>query len=112
MCIPGLLDGLYPFITLRLLLCPQLQRFLSIMTKHDEEVVLMREKKIKREKLFSCVTLGPKHSQHYGWVMSALSSNSTGCFGCSFEKFTTANQTYGANIWKHYFLLFMLISCP
>lgn len=69
MCIPGLLDGLHPFIALTLLLCPQFQRFLSIVTKDDEEVVLKREK-IKREKAVSirdCETqqIASTTSQHH-----------------------------------------------
>lgn len=42
--VPRLLDGLHPFVALTLLLRPQFQRLLSIMTKHDEEVVLRRDK--------------------------------------------------------------------
>lgn len=37
---PGLLDELHPLVAVRLLLRPQLQRFLSIMAKNDQEVVL------------------------------------------------------------------------
>lgn len=37
---PGLLDELHPLVAVRLLLRPQLQRFLSIVAKNDQEVVL------------------------------------------------------------------------
>lgn len=59
--VPRLLDGLHPFIALTLLLGPQLQRLLSIMAKHNEEVVLRRQRQ-KREKLFIFVTLRPNTS--------------------------------------------------
>ncbi len=107
MCVPRLLDGLHPFITLTLLLRPQLQRLLSIVTKHDEEVVLKREK-IKREKLFISVTPRPNTS-------TTVSLYSTRCFGCSADMLAAANQTYGTDIWKHcsqLHLLFTLFSCP
>lgn len=37
---PGLLDALHPVGAVRLLLRPQLQRFLSIVAKDHQEVVL------------------------------------------------------------------------
>lgn len=57
MCVPRLLNGLHPFIALNLLICPELQRLLPIMAKHDEEVVLIREKQREKEKLFIFVNL-------------------------------------------------------
>lgn len=42
-CVPRLLDDLHPLVAVALLLRSQLQRLLSIVTKHDEEVVLRRE---------------------------------------------------------------------
>lgn len=58
LCVPRLLDSLHPFVALALLLRPQLQRLLSIVTEHDEEVVLKVEtQKREREKtLFLCTT--------------------------------------------------------
>lgn len=41
-CVPGLLDGLHPFVALALLLGAQLQGLLSVVAEHDEEVVLRR----------------------------------------------------------------------
>lgn len=100
-CIPGLLDGLHPFITLTLLLCPQLQRFLSIMTKHDKEVVLRREKDRERKAAYICDPETKHIFQHHHSSV-----------GCSFEMLATANQTYGADIWKRHFQIHLLFSCP
>lgn len=88
MCIPRLLDDIHPFITLTLLICPQLQRLLSIMTKHDEEVVLSRQE--EREKLF------PYMNQRAGISTTGLvhcaDSLMMTWFGCSFEILATTNQ--------------------
>lgn len=97
MCVPRLLDGLHPFIALTLLLSPQLQRLLSIVTKHEKEVVLKRERWRGKKSLF----LWPwdqTHPQHHSSVVPTLSLYSTRCFGCSFEMLATANKTYGTNI--------------
>ena len=44
--LPGLLDGLHPLVAVGLLLRAQLQRFLSIVAKNDEEVVLNQEERL------------------------------------------------------------------
>lgn len=49
-CVPRLLDDLHPLVAVALLLGSQLQRLLSIVTKHDEEVVLRREREIRQER--------------------------------------------------------------
>lgn len=41
---PGLLDALHPLVAVGLFLCPQLQRFLPVVAKDDQEVVLHRRK--------------------------------------------------------------------
>lgn len=51
MCVPCLLDGLHPFVALTLFLGPQLQRLLSIVTKHNEEVVLKNK---ERQAVYVC----------------------------------------------------------
>lgn len=51
MCVPCLLDGLHPFVALTLFLGPQLQRLLSIVTKHNQEVVLKNK---ERKAVYVC----------------------------------------------------------
>lgn len=98
-CLPGLLDRLNPFIALALLLCSQLQRFLSIMTKHDEEVVLQR----KRENWFRFCDPEKKTDS----PSPAVSLYSTMLFWLPiWDATVTANQTYATDIWKRCF------SCP
>lgn len=55
------------------------------------------------------------HLQQNSSVVPTVSLYSSRCFGGSFEMRVTANQTYGAHIWKHgvkLHLLFTLFSCP
>lgn len=54
MCVPGLLDCFHPFVALTLLFCPQLQRLLSIVTKHNKEVMLKREREREKKLFFIC----------------------------------------------------------
>lgn len=41
---PGLLDALHPLIAVGLFLCAELQRFLAIVSKYNEKVVLRNRK--------------------------------------------------------------------
>lgn len=123
--VPGLLDGLHPLVALTLLLGPQLQRLLPVVTEHNEEVVLgrHREKKREQKRTFALVTLTP-HTQLTPLVggADALTSHRMFFFFLfSFlvvapqQSLASTRQTYGADIRKRFFplhLLFTLFSRP
>lgn len=44
---PGLLDVFHPLVAVSLFLCAQLQRFLSIVAKNDQEVVLNQGERVE-----------------------------------------------------------------
>lgn len=49
--LPGLLDALHPLVAVCLLLCAQLQRFLSIVAKNDQEVVLNQGRSVRESEV-------------------------------------------------------------
>lgn len=66
---PGLLDALHPLAAVGLLLCAQLQRFLSIVAENDEEVVLnegrsVRESEFNTHKKTASRSTGWKYVQN------------------------------------------------
>lgn len=58
--LPGLLDALHPLVAVCLLLCAQLHRFLSIMAKNDQEVVLNQGRSVRESE----VNTHTKKNQH------------------------------------------------
>lgn len=49
---PGLLDALHPLVAVGLFLRAELQRFLAIVSKYDEEVVLQNRKQFLEIQIF------------------------------------------------------------